>query len=288
MLLTRLLLFCFVFLPFSLPSPFSIAQFYVLFEELTSILMRTSLSALTEWIHNNADTSSFLFLFVRLFSNLILHHHFINTVTTFQNIPNYFIKNLRGYTELKIINRGKLSFKEKEDQKTMVKVLGFYKGLQEKLWIHRCHFINNLGSNFSRTGVQGSKDPKSCQFFNQTASKHFFGNICLDFLKGDYWKFLDISPDQFISLFYLFYHRIVLYFIYYSFLRGGGSDKSENHPIAGNVKARKMKESSAPDCYHVSFGGKYCISFSDLSAARLSTIQPDTYFLFPPNFCAFQ
>jgi len=92
-------------------------------------------------------------------------------------------------------------------------------------------------------------------------------------------------------LFILSSYRIVFYLLFF-FLgeggRGGGSDKSENHPIAGNVKARKMKESSAPDCYHVSFGGKYCISNNDLSAARLSTIQPDTYFLFPPNFCAFQ
>ena len=71
-------------------------------------------------------------MFVRLFSNLTLHHHFINTVTTFQNIPNYFVKYLRGYTELKNINRGKLSFKEKEDQKTMVTMLVFFiKGTRE-------------------------------------------------------------------------------------------------------------------------------------------------------------
>jgi len=68
----------------------------------------------------------------------------------------------------------------------MVKVLVFYKGYKRNSEFIAASFINNLGSNFSRTGVQGSKDPKSCQFLNQTASKHFFGNICLDFLKGNY------------------------------------------------------------------------------------------------------
>ena len=121
----------------------------------------------------------------------------------------------------------------------MVTVLDFHKGYKRNGEFIAATFINNLlGSNFSRTDCKVRKTRKAVSF-RITQPAH--------------WKFVDIWPDQFISL--------MILFILSSYR------KSENHPMAGNVKAREMNSKKVTLLIVIMSPLEANISINDLSAA---------------------